>query len=41
MVEIKARMGVKIGRSQLFKPLGKKVPMAATAAHAERPPDRQ
>ena len=39
--EIEAREGVRISRSQLSKALRKKVPLAATAAHAEGTPDRQ
>jgi transposase len=34
--EIEAREGVRISRSQLSKALRKKVPLPATAAHAER-----
>src|SRR5271167_394992 len=39
--EIEAREGVRISRSQLSKALRKKVPLAATPAHAEGAPDRQ
>ena len=39
--EIEAREGVRISRSQLSKALRKKVPLAATAAHAEGTPDRR
>jgi transposase len=39
--EIEAREGVRISRSQLSKALRKKVPLAATAAHAERTPERR
>ena len=39
--EIEVREGVRISRSQLSKALRKKVPLAATAAHAEGTPDRQ
>src|ERR1700680_4725335 len=39
--EIEAREGVRISRSQLSKALRKKVPLAATATHAERTPDRR
>jgi transposase len=39
--EIEAREGVCISRSQLSKALRKKVPLAATQAHAEGTPDRQ
>jgi len=39
--EIEAREGVRISRWQLSKALRKKVPLAATAAHAEGTPDRR
>jgi transposase len=39
--EIEAREGVCISRSQLSKALRKKVPLAATATHAEGTPDRR
>jgi hypothetical protein len=38
---IEAREGVRISRSQLSKALRKKVPLAATATHAEGTPDRR
>ena len=38
--EIETREGVRISRSQLSKALRKKVPLAASAAHAEGPPGR-
>src|SRR3984957_1497566 len=39
--EIEAREGVRISRSQLSKALRKKVPLAATATHAEGTPGRR
>ncbi len=40
IAEIKEREGIDIGRSQLSKALRKKLPLAATAAHAEGAADR-
>ena len=39
--EIEAREGVRISRSQLSKALRKKVPLAASAAHAEGASDEK
>ena len=39
--EIEAQAGVRISRSQLSKALRKKVPLAASATHAERAPGRR